>query len=780
VSFDSCGACGERLTSLILFQGIVSSGDPETDNGVCKNYAVFTRVYSFIFWIRDVVEEISGEIARDLHLNAPYPYAVRGTETETVTFSGIPREWINRVTSLEIHYASLSTDTLLTALENARPIESINLRNVVLLNGINFERRTVVLPVLASFVLDILAGDEVPFDTITPERTFPIEITESYLRTLVFFDKDFESAESWSVESLHNLNMDIQLTIHIFRILRIGIESGELILQQTALANRIISGYEGNLDFVLRRLALHRCDLDFENLGKIHTLSELILDRVIPTFNISSEILSTAVANLTNLRTFVLNPIQNGTQQLILDLNPLSRRMIHLSMSHIGILATGQDIPPFTNLRKLCCIACELSEAVIKNFKFLFPNLKSIVMETRIPKSFDFDTPHLTSIYINTEDANFIKDLVEKYGLRTEGMQYEILLKKDEGNTTWKLSIPTAREQQHLTYACTKQSRFWTSEEDFLAGWRLKSFEKEAINTGTLKFKGMAVAPSTPAEFKGVPVSIQPHLKSIHLDSSLVADFTLAESVADCLHLRSLTLSNVTVDISHRNYELGRNGSLEFRLERIEFHNFTFHYVLEYVGKELRAAIIPYQHIGRFKIGNRSNVLHHLFWHINAIRLTHDDYILYVLDVSLGEIRAFDKFLVKLIAALPEDHVLRGISENLNEKYATFQDGVLPPAWKYDGLHVIDKEFSKSFFNDDLLRVIAKTGLLNLLLTRLGWFFTTTRATFLTHLETNKSPINFPLIHGIAVNLNEDQVAKRLFPAFSTSVSQTWSVRKLK
>jgi hypothetical protein len=155
----------------------VSSGDADARKGRCQNYAVFTRVYSFVFWIRDVVEQISGEIAGELEEKVPYPFAFRGpSETQLLVFGGLPREWENRVTSIDLLYASLTPNVLLTSLETAKGLISLNMSHVRL-EGKGFQG-PVILPLLNSFKLDLLR----PELRIGRDRTFPETINEAYLK----------------------------------------------------------------------------------------------------------------------------------------------------------------------------------------------------------------------------------------------------------------------------------------------------------------------------------------------------------------------------------------------------------------------------------------------------------------------------------------------------------------------------------------------------------------------------------------------------------------------
>ncbi len=174
---------------------------------------------------------MSGEIARELQQAAPYPFALRGTQTQPAKFRSLPREWENRVTSLEVTRAVIEAGPLLQSLDYARTLTTLNLTGIELEGGVSFRGR-VILPLLTSFTLDLLR----PGFVAGKDRHFPEPITETYLRSLLFFDKDFDENR----DNIVPPNTNIDLSVHIFKLVHLNILRGEISLQQIPFAVRIL------------------------------------------------------------------------------------------------------------------------------------------------------------------------------------------------------------------------------------------------------------------------------------------------------------------------------------------------------------------------------------------------------------------------------------------------------------------------------------------------------------------------------------------------------------
>jgi len=192
-------------------------------------------------------------------------------------------------------------------------------------------------------------------------------------------------------------------------------------------------------------------------------------------------------------------------------------------------------------------------------------------------------------------------------------------------------------------------------------------------------------------------------------------------------------------------------------LEEVYFKNFTFRYALEYVDGELHAAVIPNQVIGRFKEFNSSNVLSHIFENINSLRLTKDEIVVYWLDTTLAEGRAFQAFVLQFISTLPEEHPLKGLVHPLRRIYDTFKDGVLSNTLKFNGLHVIRQELIDEFFNDIYIRVLGPTGIINYMSRKFEKFATLEKASSIS-LSPHKNPLNFQPLLAIAASVNEYKI----------------------
>jgi len=202
----------------------VSTGDSNSklSGGVCRNHVVFTRVFQFIFWVRDVLERIHGEIIRELTASAKYPYILSGTETTYAHFTPIPRQWDNLVTSIQIEYATIEPETLYQSLQQNAGLENLNLTQIRLMGELK-TGTYFLLPHIKSFVLDIpslgcWADEKIGAIESACIDKDPAKLTKSQLKTLLFFYKD---DADWPVENLYAMKTNVQLTLHTSRVLQV-------------------------------------------------------------------------------------------------------------------------------------------------------------------------------------------------------------------------------------------------------------------------------------------------------------------------------------------------------------------------------------------------------------------------------------------------------------------------------------------------------------------------------------------------------------------------------
>lgn len=236
-------------------QGIVSSGNKMKDeNGACVKQAVFTRVFSFFGWIRDILEIINGEIIRELGINSPLPYTQQGSEFQFNDITPIPRELENRITSMKLLYMNVDLDVLLNNLEHTRSIQHLNLSHIRMATvDFGSSRRRALLPHLKSFSMDLLNQK----DLVEDVNNF-IEVKEEFIKSCLFFDTTFD--QNWRLADLISLNVNVELTIgQYYKILEYNQENGKFIMTNIPDA---CTSVLANISPGIRELALTNCKLN--------------------------------------------------------------------------------------------------------------------------------------------------------------------------------------------------------------------------------------------------------------------------------------------------------------------------------------------------------------------------------------------------------------------------------------------------------------------------------------------------------------------------------------
>lgn len=115
--------------------------------------------------------------------NVPYPYLFQGTEVELRVYKDLPKEWENRITRLELHYAYTKLADVLNSLDYAKTLKSIRFSHVILEMGSSNGR--LVLPLLSEFHLDMLY----PELKIDDSRTLPQTISETTFKSFLFLKR---------------------------------------------------------------------------------------------------------------------------------------------------------------------------------------------------------------------------------------------------------------------------------------------------------------------------------------------------------------------------------------------------------------------------------------------------------------------------------------------------------------------------------------------------------------------------------------------------------------
>ena len=239
----------------------MSSGDPLID-GTCQNYGVFTRVFQYVHWIKETLTEISGSES-DQFTDVKYDYKLvvptaKGGQIVRQRFIEIPREWDNPVRSVELTNVNLDPGALLESLQHMRTLRSLNMTRVNLDRPLTGRTRT-FFPHLQSFTLHDLREDPV----VNTSLIFPIPVTRSWVKSQLFFDKDNydeTDLQTWPVWKMGTLGKNIELTVNIFKLIRIDHGQGIVTLSGIPFSDEILRNLPST--FQLQRLALSGCEFD--------------------------------------------------------------------------------------------------------------------------------------------------------------------------------------------------------------------------------------------------------------------------------------------------------------------------------------------------------------------------------------------------------------------------------------------------------------------------------------------------------------------------------------
>jgi len=738
----------------------VSSSDADASKGVCQGVAVFTRVYPFVFWIRDIIEGINGEAGRDLNQNVPYPYSVSGNEIQLKLYQGLPKEWENRITSLTLRYAYATQGELLTSLESAQTLNSIKFQNVVL--KMEETKKRLVLPLLTEFYLDLLRPDF----KLGESRTFPQHLTESRIKSYIFFNKDYGNRDL-SLSELLDLKVDIDLVVHIFRLIHINEKRGEIFLNQVS-ADALFRAAQHS-EISLKKLALHRTRLDVSVISRSRSLTSLILSRVKLVGNFEFDFLP-------ELKHLVMDPIIPQSDQLThftigLDKLPASLESITLSNTVYLIeqdvqniinfrriffhqmsdtnATISEEMKVFPHLKRFCCEFCHMDTRIYTNFHSHFPNLSTLTLRTNETVELDsiLSIPNLKSIFLEGEVTNLGNFVgLDKILKSRAPIPATVHLKRLKNN--WVRFASSQADSDRGKFECNGGNYFWTSEEDYRSKLRLKSFEREAVATKKYVFNGtrFAQAESRRATFDGIPAELQQELTSVVLSGVDVTPRILSSSIEKAPSLKSLSLLDSYVIGNGERYTF-TTENLTFVLDSVQFQGLNFEYVYEIVNGDLVAGVVPFQHVGKFNTTTAANPLSRLFKNVSSARLEGHLVTLYSLDSTVGEIGSAATHIRRLMASLPDWHPLKPMLQPLEDMKASFEERIFPPELKIPGLHVVNQNNMKTFFSDPLVKVMGRAGLLRYFLKRHGNYL------HLISLSVNSTRTVFPPIQGIALSI---------------------------
>jgi len=575
----------------------VSTGDPNLEDGLCQNYAVFTRVFQFIFWIRDVLEKISGENIRELASNSKYPYIQRGSESIHSLLSPIPREWDNLVTSVELLYTEIDPDIFLQSLQYNGGISFMNLSHVKFTKKI---QERVVLPHLHTFILDKAGLDcsGIHEEGVEECEDVPREYSKEDIKALIFFDKEYE--QSLKLEGIVGLNTNVELTAHTFKLISLHHEEGRLGLQ-IPFAAEILQNLPPPAEFSLRHLILANCELDLNSVQAEHfkNVRTLMMSNV----TITGAQFGRFLKNLHFLQEFrfLANDAEEEEEVEVRGQNEASGECtgnvnctivyvedLPQSVRHLAIAQTSLHYapppPPGTptqiffpdspelaaylqrrklrldlilpNVETFYCNRCEMDPQIILNFPAMFPSLKRLFLigEHRL---------NLTQLMMKLEQCKFV--FIDNAGnsnftdfqyfppfpLRSDSSEshsrtsFYILEKKYE---QWTYRSISAKERLAMEFAVLGLSNLWTSLADFEVRDRLSSWEKAALESGHYVFNGgNATKVKQFPPLQKIPENLQARLQTIHISNAAVSPALLIWSLKSTEELTSLVLDRVNL-----------------------------------------------------------------------------------------------------------------------------------------------------------------------------------------------------------------------------------------
>jgi len=670
---------------------------------------------------------------------------------------------------------------ILSSLEYAKTIKSIHFGHVVL--GSSVPQRRLFLPLLSQFHLDLLRPDF----KLDESRTFPMEITESFLKSYLFFDKDYNN-RGWIFPELLTLHTDVDLIMHIFKLIRINALRGEVVLNQIAFSNKIFQEFNQN-EFNLKTLALHRTEFNISKVSLASSLTSLILSKVNLTEIVDFGYILSRFPVLKHL--FLdISTLPNDKLEIGVDELPTMLQFLSVSKSISLVPKTAVHLLDFRsiifpkeeiinrqekesenvlvlhNLKTFCCDSCHLDEKVKKNFNMLFPNLSVLFLRTdeTVQLAQLLELPSLKSVHL---ESNELKNLSNFDGLENflgrHSLDYPGIRLYRAGNS-WRSKQVSQTGSQRAQFQCSAGKYFWVSEDDYISKVRLKSFEKEAFRSKKYVFHGELYTPGHEVaggkvQFPVIPPEIQKVLNSIELKDVEVTSRVLVHSIEKCASLKSMSLLNTEVIGNGRRYSF-TTENLTLVLDSVKFVGFNFEYVYEYVNERLVAGVVPFQHVGRFKESSASNTLSRLLRNISSARLEETSATMFTFDSNVAEVQSCTSHIRRLITSLPDSHPLKQTLENLKRIQAAYKGGILPSEWELPGLQILDQNLIERFYTDSFAQFFGKLGIIQYLVKRYGKYISLAS---LSLTASQNEARTFPPIQTIALSLIRDKYNNNTF-----------------
>jgi len=595
-----------------------------------------------------------------------FPFVLRGRENDFKRYSGFPREWEHRVSSIDLSYVEIEPEVLFDSLDLASPLESLKLTSVKFLSA-NTAGRRVVLPNLKEFSLDLLEN---------LSESSVIKITTEVLHQLLFFDRSYTKGGG----SLFGNDAKIDLTLSFYRILHLNEE--ELFVNRIPSCSEVVERSYDNPDFNLEKLAISGCKFDFNHIQNPAALISLNFYKV--------DISNLQLDRLVSLESLILR--SDGTNPVVIDLGKLPQNLHHLCLfgaTDVGMTRVkhtpssgGISLQDTTFLdsnleyvKIFCCISCQLSQPFVDKIPTIFPNL----------------------LYFYFQSNANVEGFTEFVGIKLVPGAGSYLFHRTNTtftNTFRLVKLASDVVKQSIQFQCTEGSQFWTSPQELLLRERLKSFEVKALNSNRFELVGEQRSSEERDRLTKIPVRLQPRLTSISLENVEVSPMVLADSVANCGNLKVLSLSNISLEKGSTGNRQLQRKSITYELRSLK--GFTsLKYVREVVNGVLTSFSIPFQSVGKFK-KETSNTLHRLFTDVGSVQLKNNSAFVYTYNVTLAEGFAAVEYILQVIATLPENHELKIMSPPLFELYKLSYVGrkLLPPDWKFRGLST----FQKSLF----------------------------------------------------------------------------------
>jgi hypothetical protein len=593
----------------------------------------------------------------------------------------------------------------------------------------------------------------------------------------LFFDKDYNNRD-WSFSQLLGMMTDIDLVIHIFKVIRINSNRGDVFLNQVPFAQKLFEDYNQNMEFKLKNLALHRTEFNVSSISSATALTTLILSKVrmvddISRFRILKYLVLDPVILPTDAKKYItigLDDFPSTLEYLTLSNSVLVERRNIQKVYQFRIIFPDEtlrnrqdEIPQNTdvlaNLKTFCCDSCRLDSEIWTNLYKLFPNLTFVMLRTNEIVQLNplLKIKSLKSVQLESSSA---KNLSNFIGLEIKQIRKFPAVRLERQENDWNVIETSSEASERAQFTCNGGRYFWTSEEDYKSKIRLKSFEREAFNSNQFIFNGTSFASAQgrrKAKFGGIPPEIQNKLETIVLRDVEVTPRVLSDSIENCNNLRSLTLLNSTVFGNGRRYTF-TTENLTFVLDSVQFPDVKFDYVYEIVNGNLEAGVIPYQHVGRANVSTAANTLSRLFLNVTSVRLQENSATLYIFDSTVEELRLLARHTRELITNLTNSHPLKPMLKHLKQIQMAYKDGILPPEWEFPGLQIIDQHLVEKFYKDSTAQIFGRLGVLRYLVRRYGKFLSLASLS-LTALQNQTN--TFPPVEAIALSLVRDRYLTR-------------------